>query len=84
MPLHIDDLLRYAVAVGASDLHLTASQPGAFGSMAPSGPSRDARLGNEQIRDMVFGILPALSGSASRRSTNWIRPTRSMVWVGSG
>ena len=25
MPLHIDDLLRYAVAVGASDLHLTAA-----------------------------------------------------------
>ena len=27
MPLHIDDLLRYAVSVGASDLHLTAGMP---------------------------------------------------------
>ncbi len=28
VPLHIDDLLRYAVSVGASDLHLTAAMPG--------------------------------------------------------
>ena len=60
MPLHIDDLLRYAVAVGASDLHLTASQPGAI---RLHGAIRHIEgcpaLPNEQIRDMVFGILPA-------------------------
>ncbi|MGO8871565.1 MAG: PilT/PilU family type 4a pilus ATPase [Acidimicrobiales bacterium] len=60
MPLHIDDLLRYAVAVGASDLHLTAAQPGAIrlhGAIRPieGCPTFD----NETIRDMVFGILPA-------------------------
>jgi twitching motility protein PilT len=60
VPLHIDDLLRYTVAVGASDLHLTASQPGAI---RLHGAIRNIEgcpvLGNEQIRDMVFGILPA-------------------------
>ena len=28
VPLHVDDLLRYAVSVGASDLHLAAGMPG--------------------------------------------------------
>ena len=60
MPLHIDDLLRYAVAVGASDLHLTASQPGAIRLHGAIRPIEGCpTLGNEQIRDMVFGILPA-------------------------
>ena len=60
MPLHIDDLLRYAVAVGASDLHLTASQPGAIRLHGAIRPIEGCPvLGNEQIRDMVFGILPA-------------------------
>ncbi len=57
--LHIDDLLRYAVGVGASDLHLTSAMPacirlhGAIRSIEGC-----PRLTNEQIRDMVFGILP--------------------------
>ncbi len=60
MPLHIDDLLRYAVAVGASDLHLTANMPGSIrlhGAMRPI--EGCPVLNNEMIRDMVFGILPA-------------------------
>ncbi len=60
MPLHIDDLLRYAVAVGASDLHMTASQPAAIRLHGAIRPIEGCPvLGNEQIRDMVFGILPA-------------------------
>jgi len=60
MPLHIDDLLRYAVAVGASDLHMTASQPAAIRLHGAIRPIEGCpALGNEQIRDMVFGILPA-------------------------
>jgi twitching motility protein PilT len=60
MGLHIDDLLRYAVAVGASDLHLTANMPGSIrlhGAIRPIEGS--PVLSNEEIRDMVFGILPA-------------------------
>ncbi len=60
MPLHIDDLLRYAVSVGASDLHLTAQMPG---SIRLNGAIRSIEgcppLDNETIRNMVFGILPA-------------------------
>ncbi|MGD0393629.1 MAG: PilT/PilU family type 4a pilus ATPase [Acidimicrobiales bacterium] len=60
MPLHIDDLLRYAVSVGASDLHLTAQMPG---SIRLHGAIRSIEgcppLDNELIRNMVFGILPA-------------------------
>lgn len=60
VPMHIDDLLRYAVSVGASDLHLTVAMPGMIrlhGAMqAIQGcPS----FTNETIRDMIFGILPA-------------------------
>ncbi len=59
-PLHIDDLLRYAVAVGASDLHLTAQQPGAIRLHGAIRPIENCPvLGNEEIRDMIFGILPA-------------------------
>jgi twitching motility protein PilT len=58
--LHIDDLLRYAVSVGASDLHLTAQMPG---SIRLHGAIRAIEgcpvLDNETIREMVFGILPA-------------------------
>ena len=60
IPLHIDDLLRYAVSVGASDLHLTAAMPGTIrlhGAMRPI--EGCPPLDNETIRDMVFGILPA-------------------------
>jgi twitching motility protein PilT len=60
VPLHIDDLLRYAVSVGASDLHLTAAMPGTIrlhGALRPI--EGCAPLSNEAIRDMIFGILPA-------------------------
>jgi twitching motility protein PilT len=60
LPLHIDDLLRYAVSVGASDLHLTAEMPG---TIRLHGAIRQIEgcppLDNEMIRNMVFGILPA-------------------------
>jgi twitching motility protein PilT len=59
-PLHIDDLLRYAVAVGASDLHLTAQMPGCIRLHGAIRPIEGCpRLDNETIREMVFGILPA-------------------------
>ncbi len=60
VPMHIDDLLRYAVSVGASDLHLTAAMPG---TIRLHGAMRAIEgcppLNNEEIRDMIFGILPA-------------------------
>jgi len=60
VPMHVDDLLRYAVSVGASDLHLTAAMPG---TIRLHGAMRAIEgcppLTNEVIRDMVFGILPA-------------------------
>ena len=60
LPLHVDDLLRYAVSVGASDLHLAAGMPGVI---RLHGALRRIEgcplLENEMIRDMVFGILPA-------------------------
>jgi twitching motility protein PilT len=60
MPMHIDDLLRYAVAVGASDLHLTTEMPGCIRLNGAVRPIEGCPvLGNEVIRDMVFGILPA-------------------------
>ncbi len=59
VPLHIDDLLRYAVSVGASDLHLTAAMPGTIRLHgALRGIEGCPPLDNETIRDMVFGILP--------------------------
>ncbi|HEY5109343.1 MAG TPA: PilT/PilU family type 4a pilus ATPase [Acidimicrobiales bacterium] len=60
VPLHIDDLLRYAVSVGASDLHLTVAMPGTIrlhGAMLPI--EGCPPLSNDTIRDMIFGILPA-------------------------
>jgi twitching motility protein PilT len=60
IPLHIDDLLRYAVAVGASDLHLTAQMPGSIRLHGAIRPVEGCPvLDNETIRNMVFGILPA-------------------------
>ncbi|MGP0109519.1 MAG: PilT/PilU family type 4a pilus ATPase, partial [Acidimicrobiales bacterium] len=60
MALHIDDLLRYAVSVGASDLHLTAQMPASIRLHGAIRPIEGCpKLGNETIRDMVFGILPA-------------------------
>ncbi len=58
-PLHLDDLLRYAVGVGASDLHLTATMPACI---RLNGAIRVIEgcptLDNESIREMVFGVLP--------------------------
>jgi twitching motility protein PilT len=60
MPIHVDDLLRYAVAVGASDLHLTAEMPGCIRLHGAVRPIEGCPvLGNETIREMIFGILPA-------------------------
>ncbi len=60
MPLHVDDLLRYAVSVGASDLHLTAQMPGSIRLHGAIRPIEGCPvLDHETIRDMVFGILPA-------------------------
>ena len=59
-PLHIDDLLRYAVSVGASDLHLTAEMPACIRLHGAVRPIEGCpKLSNETIREMVFGILPA-------------------------
>ncbi len=59
VPLHIDDLLRYAVEVGASDLHLTARKPGSIRLHGAIRPIEGCpKLDNETIREMVFGILP--------------------------
>ncbi len=59
LPLHIDDLLRYAVSVGASDLHLTTAMPGCIRLHGAIRPIEGCpKLTHEQIRDMVFGILP--------------------------
>ena len=62
VPMHLDDLLRYAVGVGASDLHLTSMMPacirllGAIRSVEGCPP-----LQSEDIRKMVFHPLPALA-----------------------
>ena len=57
--LHLDDLLRYAVSVGASDLHLTTGLPACIRLNGAIRPIEGCPvLGNETIRDMVFGILP--------------------------
>ena len=59
MPLHLDDLLRYAVSVGASDLHITTGLPACIRLHGAVRPIEGCPvLDNESIRDMVFGILP--------------------------
>jgi twitching motility protein PilT len=59
LPLHIDDLLRYAVSVGASDLHLTSQMPGCIRLHGAIRPIEGCPvLDHETIRDMIFGILP--------------------------
>jgi twitching motility protein PilT len=57
--LHLDDLLRYVVNVGASDLHLTAKLAptvrlhGALRAMEDVEP-----LDAETLQEMIFGVLP--------------------------
>ncbi len=59
LPLHIDDLLRYAVSIGASDLHLTANMPPTVRLHGALRPMEDVgRLDIQTLRDMIFGILP--------------------------
>jgi twitching motility protein PilT len=59
MELHLDDLLRYAVSVGASDLHVTTGLPACIRLHGAIRPIEGCPvLNNEMIRDMVFGILP--------------------------
>lgn len=59
VPLHVDDLLRYAVGIGASDLHLTANMPPTVRLHGALRPMEDVdRLDNQTLREMIFGILP--------------------------
>ncbi len=59
LPLHIDDLLRYAVTVGASDLHLTSAMPACIRlNGAIRAVEGCPKLDNDGIRKMIFGILP--------------------------
>jgi len=57
--LHVDDLLRYAVSIGASDLHLTTDMPPTLRLNGALRPMEDVgRLDQYTLRDMIFGILP--------------------------
>ncbi|MHB8439963.1 MAG: PilT/PilU family type 4a pilus ATPase [Acidimicrobiales bacterium] len=59
VPMHLDDLLRYAVSVGASDLHLTAERPASIRLNGAIRPVEGCpKLDNETIRNMIFGVLP--------------------------
>ena len=58
LPLHVDDLLRYAVRLGASDLHLTASMPPTVRLHGALRPMEEVgRIDNETLRNLVYGIL---------------------------
>ena len=68
MPLHIDDLLRYAVSVGASDLHLTAHMPALHPARtARSDLSRDAQSSTtRRSGTWSSAILPGVPAGAVR------------------
>jgi twitching motility protein PilT len=58
MAMHLDDLLRYASNVGASDLHLTSGMPGCIRLHGAIRPIEGCpQLDNETIREMIFGVL---------------------------
>jgi twitching motility protein PilT len=58
MSLHIDDLLRYAVRAGASDLHLTSHMPALIRLNGAIRPVEGCPLlEHETIREMIFGVL---------------------------
>ncbi len=58
VPLHVDDLLRFAVRIGASDLHLTASMPPTLRLHGALRPMEEVgAIDNETLRDLVYGIL---------------------------
>jgi twitching motility protein PilT len=57
--LHVDDLLRYTVSIGASDLHLTTNMQPTVRLHGALRPMEDMeRLDHNTLRDMIFGILP--------------------------
>ena len=59
LPLHVDDLLRYAVSIGASDLHLTANMPPSVRLHGALRPMDDVEpLDNTTLREMIYGVLP--------------------------
>jgi twitching motility protein PilT len=56
--LHVDDLLRYAVGIGASDLHLTVNMPPTLRVNGALRPLEDvSKLDNDTLREMIYGIL---------------------------
>ncbi|MGH8989528.1 MAG: type IV pilus twitching motility protein PilT [Acidimicrobiales bacterium] len=58
LPVHVDDLLRYAVQVGASDLHLAAYLPPTIRLHGALRPMEEVgRLDPETLRNLVYGIL---------------------------
>jgi twitching motility protein PilT len=58
LPLHVDDLLRYAVRIGASDVHLTASMPPTFRLHGALRPMEDVgTIDNETLRNLIYGVL---------------------------
>ena len=85
MPLHLDDLLRYA-SVGASDLHLTAGMPGCIRLHGAVRPIEGCpQLDNETIREMIFGVLTGRPcGKSSRPKRSSTPRTRSPAWGASG
>ncbi|MGH9043943.1 MAG: type IV pilus twitching motility protein PilT [Acidimicrobiales bacterium] len=57
--LHVDDLLRYVVNVGASDLHLSANLAPTVRLHGALQPMDDIEpLDAETLQEMIFGILP--------------------------
>ena len=57
--LHIDDLLRYVVNIGASDLHLTSNLAPTVRLNGALRPMDDVEpLDAETLQEMIFGVLP--------------------------
>ncbi|HXW38854.1 MAG TPA: type IV pilus twitching motility protein PilT, partial [Acidimicrobiales bacterium] len=58
--LHIDDLLRYVVNVGASDLHLSSGLAPTVRLHGALRPMDDIEpLDADTLQEMIFGVLPA-------------------------
>ena len=59
LSLHVNDLLRYAVSIGASDLHLTAGLAPSVRLHGALRPMDDVpALDPTALRELIFGILP--------------------------
>ena len=57
--LHIDDLLRYVVNIGASDLHLSSNLAPTVRLHGALRPMDDVEpLDGETLQEMIFGVLP--------------------------